>query len=158
MPKAIDHFRLVVRTGDDAQDVYSTTFPPRIFATEHIYRLARQGDARSRFVFAHEVGHLLLHSQFHPFFRFRQPDRSRAIRSMESQASKFAVAFLIPTSVARQFNDPKLLSVRCKVETEVAELRMVYFNSGKTKGRDDVDRRFQELRSRAPYDHRHEGD
>jgi hypothetical protein len=66
MPKAIDRFRFEVVTTLDFPEVYSTNEPPRIFTTKDIYQRAREGDARSRFILAHEIGHLFLHSSASP--------------------------------------------------------------------------------------------
>jgi Zn-dependent peptidase ImmA (M78 family) len=123
MPKAIKGFRLQVVATCEAQEIYSTKVPPRIFATEHVYDLARRGDARSRVMIAHELAHLLLHEQS---FNFRTLSQSSAANSTESEALKFALAFLIPSSVARGFNDPNLLSLYCKVDRKAAETRMRY--------------------------------
>jgi hypothetical protein len=123
MPKVFEDFRLEVLEESGAQEIYSTKVPPRIFAKGQICDLARQGDARSRFVIAHEIGHLFLHS-YSP--HFRTPDRIEAgAKSVELEASQFALAFLIPSSVARGFNDPKLLSLYCKVDRKAAEMRML---------------------------------
>jgi Zn-dependent peptidase ImmA (M78 family) len=119
LPKAIKDFRLEVLPRSQEQEIYSTTVPLRMFVTEHIYNLARQGDARSRFMVAHELGHLLLH---HKSVQLRASGRSK---TAESEASKFALAFLIPLSIARGFNDPNLLSLYCKVDRKVAEMRML---------------------------------
>jgi Zn-dependent peptidase ImmA (M78 family) len=141
MPKAIDRFRLEVVPTQDFPEVYSTNEPPRIFATKDIYRLAREGDAKSRFMLAHEIGHLFLHSSTSHF------QYSKTAQSAEWQASKFAMILLIPDSVARRFQDPKVLSRYCKVEREVAELRMDYFHLGKDRAGND--QRLQQLRSRS---------
>jgi Zn-dependent peptidase ImmA (M78 family) len=139
MPKAIDHFRLEVVAARENPEVYSTSEPPRIFATEDIYRLAQQGDAKSRFIFAHEIGHVFLHSST-SHFRYL-----KTAESAEWQASKFAMIFLMPDSVARRFKDPAELSKYCKVERQVAELRMDYLHLGK----DRTGNKIQQLRSRS---------
>jgi hypothetical protein len=58
--------------------------------------------------------------------------------------------FLIPDDVARRFKDPKALSKYCKVEWEVAELRMDYFYLGKDRA--GTESRIQQLRSRSTPD------
>jgi len=144
MPKAIDHFRLEVVTTHDSSEVYSTNEPPCIFATRDIYRLAREGDAKSRFMLAHEIGHLFLHSSAPPFQYLKRAETA------EWQASKFAMIFLMPDGLARRFKDPNALSKYCRVEREVAELRMDYFYLGKDRA--GADHRIQKLRSRSIQD------
>jgi hypothetical protein len=122
VPKVIRDFRLEVARGK-VDDIYSTSVPPRIVAAEAICDLARGGDARARLTFAHELGHLLLHarSQYANFVPRHKPMRNQ---TAESEAHKFALALLIPLSVARGFNDPKLLSLYCQVNQKAAEARM----------------------------------
>jgi IrrE N-terminal-like domain len=139
MPSVIDHFRLEVLARSDEQEVYSTKTPPRIFATESVYRLAREGDTRLRFLIAHEMGHLLLHSSAAHFGASDKLDRR-----IEAQASKFALFFLIPDSVALQFSNAESLSFHCQVRREVAELRMEYLGADEEVGT-SVDRRIQAL-------------
>jgi Zn-dependent peptidase ImmA (M78 family) len=139
MPSVINHFRLEVLARSDEQEVYSTKTPPRIFATESVYRLAREGDTRLRFLIAHEMGHLLLHSSSAHFGASNRLDRR-----IEAQASKFALFFLIPDSVARQFSNAESLSFHCQVRPEVAELRMEYLGADE-EGGTSVDRRIQAL-------------
>ncbi|MHB8269007.1 ImmA/IrrE family metallo-endopeptidase [Bradyrhizobium sp.] len=143
MPKAINHFRLEVVTTNDAQEIYSTKTPPRIFAKESIYRLAREGDTRSRFLFAHEIGHLLLHSRSVHFSAPNGPKLNKLHKTIEAQASKFALFFLIPNSIVRQFRSVESLSLHCQVRREVAELRMKYLIADEEGA--NVERKIQEL-------------
>jgi Zn-dependent peptidase ImmA (M78 family) len=147
MPKAIDRFRLEVVATTNFSEVYSSSEPPCIFVTKDIYRLAREDDAKSRYTLAHEIGHLFLHS---PLSHFEGSKYAKNIESAEWQASKFAMLFLIPDSVARRFKDPELLSRYCKVERTVAERRMNYFYLGKERVGDDHG--LQQLRSQATRD------
>jgi large subunit ribosomal protein L9 len=130
MPKAINDFRLKVLAAGDVPEIYSTVEPPRIFVTKDVYRLAREGDAKSRYNIAHEIGHLLLRS---PSSHIGSSESSKVVESVEWQASKFAMMFLIPDDVARLFEDAESLSSYCQVEREVAELRMDYFHFGKSQ-------------------------
>lgn len=122
VPKVIKDFRLEVARGK-VDYIYSTSVPPRIVAAEAICDLARGGDAKARLTFAHELGHLLLHarSQYAGFIPRHKPMRNQ---TAESEAHKFALALLIPLSVARGFNDAKLLSLYCQVNQKAAEARM----------------------------------
>jgi len=128
MPKAIDDFRLEVLARSDVPEVYATSAPPRIFATEPVYRLARQGDANSRFLLAHEVGHLVLHSVCHP--SAGSNGSAERVKASEAQASIFALFFLIPDSIARRFKTAESLSVQCQIRRELAELRLEFLSAG----------------------------
>lgn len=122
LPKVLSDFRMEVAHGE-AEKVYSTALPPRIFLEVSLYNSARVGDAKARITIAHELGHLVLHGALQ---RSKLGDKGEIERNSlaESQAHKFALAFLIPMSVARGFNDPKLLSLYCKVDQRAAEARM----------------------------------
>jgi Zn-dependent peptidase ImmA (M78 family) len=126
--------------------------PPRIVVKESVYRLARQGDARSRFLFAHELGHLVLHPQSTHFRAPNGPKLNKLIKKIEAQASKFALFFLIPDSVARQFSSAESLSLHCQVRREVAELRMEYLTPNNKEERANVERRIEELFTRTVRD------
>ena len=149
MPKAVDHFRLEILARNDVQEVYSTNTPPRIFTTEAIYHLARKGDANSRFLLAHEIGHCLLHSP--------RDDRGQLksfgwSKKTEAEASKFAIFFLITDAVARQFSNADTLSHHCQVRREVAELRMNYLRVNDMEGPTSLDRKTEEIHPQALKD------
>jgi hypothetical protein len=142
MPTAVNHFELVKPARKNISEVYSTTVPPRIYAPERVRRLASEGDAKSRFVLAHEMAHLLLYVSSPSF---RAPKSLESARNAELQASKFAMALLIPSSIAHQFSDSGRLSLHCKVERKVAELRMAYLGLMRNPKRSDVIRKFERL-------------
>jgi hypothetical protein len=131
LPEAIDDFRLEVLARSDIPEVYATSTPPRIFATEPVYRLARQGDANSRFLFAHEVGHLVLHSA--PDSAAGSNGSTERARASEAAASIFALFFLIPDSIARRFKTAQSLSVQCQIRRELAELRLEFLSAGRDR-------------------------
>ena len=121
MPKAINQFRLEVLPASESRTAYSTNVPPRLFVAEQICRLASQGDARSRYVLAHEIGHLWLRALS---ARTGGDGHVEEMESAEWQASQLARAFLMPKSVALQFKDTEALSLHCKVEIEMAAMRL----------------------------------
>jgi Zn-dependent peptidase ImmA (M78 family) len=107
-----------------------------------VYRLARQGDATSRFLFAHEIGHLVLHSTS-PHFHARKSSKREKIT--EAEASQFALFFLIPDSVARRFKTAESLSVHCQIRREAAELRIHYLAASGGERLANANRKIQDI-------------
>jgi IrrE N-terminal-like domain len=106
--------------GDDKLRSYAETtiVPPQIVMKKTIYRSASAGDAFSRFVIAHEIAHLLLHSKFQNETLHATPDsyvenikNMSCKESVEDQADIFATNFLIPPKIAYKYrNNIKLLA------------------------------------------------
>jgi Zn-dependent peptidase ImmA (M78 family) len=119
MPKAISQFQLEVLPESESFAAYSTSAPPRIYVTASICRLASEGDGRSRYLLAHEMGHLWLQASAKS-----GKESTFATDSAEWQASLFAQAFLMPRRLALRLKNTEALSLYCKVEREVAETRL----------------------------------
>lgn len=103
----IPDFRLMVRRDIELDTSARTTIdPPRIFVRESIYDAACEGDADSRRILAHELGHLLLHQRIStPMQRdsvgyIDQFPLMDLLDSSEAQADVFARHFLVPPSLA----------------------------------------------------------
>lgn len=129
--KKYPKFRLVIL--ENGPIVKAATWPSHeiIFAREAVYEKACDGDARSRHIFAHELGHLVLHKQA----RLRNQVRSayRAIRtgrfeSAEQQADDFADFLLVPAASVHGWDDAVSLSNRMNVQDTVADRRLRFHN------------------------------
>jgi len=129
LPKYVPDFVLKISTRAELGEVeaFASSNPPSITVREDVYSKAFEGEPRSRFTLAHELGHVFLHSgddrprKEGATQRLRSAPRSR---SSEAQASRFAGGLLVPESLARQFDDPGQLSEHCKVSIQVAEIRL----------------------------------
>jgi len=148
MPKAVDGFRLVIVTKNDAQAIYSTKVPPRIYAREFVYHLAREGDAGSRLLLAHEMAHFLLHPQSRAFGASGVP---KLDKELEAEASKFALSFLMPADAIRNFKSAEAVSRHFQVRPEVAKLRMQYLAAEKREST-TFESRIRQLLPRAVRD------
>jgi IrrE N-terminal-like domain len=118
LPLLIPDFRLIVLKDSEVDGNAKTTFvPPRIIVRQSIYRAAYNGDKFSRFVLAHELGHIILHSKFknETVHSTRTNEYSEniknlnAMESIESQASIFARSFLIHPSFAYKYKDDRII-------------------------------------------------
>ncbi|MFZ1885007.1 MAG: ImmA/IrrE family metallo-endopeptidase [Rhodoplanes sp.] len=127
VPKKLSDFRLEIFSEKVRENIkaYSQITPPRIFVRDDIYLLARSDDPRSRSLLAHELGHfLILQWQSHSDFFGDRDHMFRSRESAEAQASKFALAFLMPSSAVSGFENPGSIAQHFKVNVDDARERM----------------------------------
>ncbi|WP_063683795.1 ImmA/IrrE family metallo-endopeptidase [Bradyrhizobium stylosanthis] len=123
--------RLRIEIIDDDAGKYPAyvTFSPRL--TLHVKRTVwtrfQQGYSEERVIIAHEIGHILLHSDdAKPFLR----DPSLQIQfaenedSAEGQANLLADHLLIPNHIGRSIPDPARLAFACNVPDRFAFERL----------------------------------
>jgi hypothetical protein len=130
LPKFIPDFALVVLSNHEMGDAeaYTEFDPPQIAVRASVYSGAREGDGRSRWTLAHELGHLVMHAGFAKnrlavsnTIIASQP-RLKAFQSAEWQADKFAAYFLAPEHVVRQFSTPEELRESCLLSARSAQI------------------------------------
>lgn len=92
---------------------------------EDVYEEACTGGARARFTFAHELGHLLLHTDAEqPLARALSTERLKPFRSAEKQANRFASTLLMPTRHISMFDSVEELMERFGVSRPAASYRL----------------------------------
>lgn len=92
---------------------------------EDVYDEACTGGVRARFTFAHELGHLLLHTDAEkPLARALSTERLKPFRSAEKQANRFASTLLMPIQHISPFDDPEDLMQRFGVSRPAAGYRL----------------------------------
>jgi hypothetical protein len=129
LPEFLSDLILDVQAQSDLGPIEAFTEydPLRIVVREDIYEASWRDDARSRFSIAHELGHLCLHWR-HPLARLSPSAQkfhdSRANARLEREANHFAAAFLMPRTLARRVNEPRLLARLCRVSNEAASRRL----------------------------------
>ncbi len=90
-----------------------------------VYDEACTGGVRARFTFAHELGHLLLHTDAEkPLARAPSSERLKPFRSAEKQANRFASTLLMPTRHIAPFDNPEDLMQRFGVSRPAARFRI----------------------------------
>lgn len=113
----------------DEEDLAFVTFDP--FLTLHVHREiwidARRGEPKSRFILAHELGHVLLHGYLRQAFSENEklhlksfPEEERA----EPQANWFAEQFLAPDHLARNCKDEIGVCLQFDFPADYAQHRM----------------------------------
>jgi len=107
---------------------------PSIKISETTYKKLSEGDGRSRFTLAHEVGHLILHMnhrhyklmhRYHGDYRTPTNDENKN-QSAEWQANVFAASLLMPAKLVRKIQTANDVSNIFGVSKQTAEIR---FNS-----------------------------
>lgn len=96
---------------------------------------AALGEEESRYVIAHEIGHVLLHSNEELFYSPPLPENAKRVfepgHSTEDQANLFADYFLLPHHIVIQHPSPELASSRCDVTLALVERQLRKASSGK---------------------------
>jgi len=100
--------------------------PLTLHIDREVWEYARLGDPTSRFIVAHEVGHLILHDHHAKAFSSDTQARRNQIKeiSAEWQANIFATHFLLPDHIVLAHNDPGDLAKSCSVTRELAKDRV----------------------------------
>ena len=92
---------------------------------EDVYDEACTGGVRARFTFAHELGHLLLHTDAErPLARALCTDHLKPFRSAEKQANRFASTLLMPARHISPLDSPEDLMHRFGVSRPAAGYRL----------------------------------
>lgn len=90
---------------------------------EDVYRAAIGGQGRARFTAAHELGHLVLHSNVR-LARIGAGEIIKPFQSAEKQANRFAVELLMPAKFFSQLDDEDIVMRRHGVSREAAGNRL----------------------------------
>lgn len=92
---------------------------------EDVYDEACIGGARARFTFAHELGHLLLHTDAEkPLARALSTELLKPYRSAEKQANRFASTLLMPSQHITILDTADELMARFGVSRPAAGYRL----------------------------------
>lgn len=106
---------------------YVTFGPLTLHVDKEIWTLADLGEPKSRFILAHELGHLLMHEHHEQAYSedgsgrltFIQPEESA-----ETQANWFAACFLAPDHLARDCKSESELCLQFDFPEDYASIRV----------------------------------
>jgi hypothetical protein len=147
-----DNHESLYSEDNDSYSLASTDPKLRIiFVSLRLYKDGYSGDAWSRYLLAHELGHAILHSDYtdrtsHFAFAYEPTIRSvdetkiRGIplfRDSERQADLFSDFFLIPDDFLLKFPDTKDLAEFAKVEIRSSCARLLFY-SDELAGRNPI--------------------
>ena len=131
MPKFIDKkFYLEIRTIEEMPNYYAQAIPGehKIILRQDVYDGVIEGDTRSCFTLAHEIGHYILHKHENIIILNRNDPnfKNLSIRDFEKpewQANTFAGELLVPYGKILDFT-PEQISIYCGVSRQVAEIQL----------------------------------
>ncbi len=113
--------------GHDDDSIAFVTFKP---LTLHVHREvwddAELGEPKSRFILAHELGHIIMHRHYRQAYSENERSRLTFVRSEESaeaQANWFAACFLAPDHFVRLCKDESELCLQFDFPSDFASIK-----------------------------------
>jgi len=130
LPKVMPECSFEVKEADEMGDNHGLTHPEsnEMWIRSDVYEGALQGNGRDRFTIAHELGHLLLHSQPGMPRKMKPASSMKPYVNSEWQANSFAGALLIPTTFAVASRNPYEISEVCGVSVDAANVQLRVLN------------------------------
>jgi hypothetical protein len=120
--------KIVFFESSDPDELAYVTYKPTVTLNvdSETWKWAKLGDPLSRFILAHEIGHIILHDHY-----LRQFSNDPALNipfsilecSAEWQANTFAGYFLLPDHIVQSFAGAERLAGSCAVPTKLAQER-----------------------------------
>lgn len=112
---------------DAADPAYVKFNPLELHMAREIRRSAEDGDGYARFVIAHEIAHLRLHSDgansFSPFSAHEERWFIKE-QSVEWQANTWAAYFLLPDVIVEMLRSTDAIIEMCNVDLSTASMRL----------------------------------
>ena len=120
-------YELDIVYDDELPYKYAEIYPSEkiIRIRESVYNNAYNGDARSRFTIAHEIGHLFLHENNRISFARTSSTKMKPYESPEWQANVFAAEFLVPVSNIKNLT-PNEIATKYNVSKKVAQIQSTF--------------------------------
>lgn len=130
LDQMLGHIQLEVGSKADMGIAEGHTCPKGEFIElrEDVYEGAWAGNGRARFTAAHELGHLILHSNA-PLARARPGEEIASFRRSEPQANQFAAELLMPPRFFTPPDTAHQVAQRHGVSLEAARNRLQYLRN-----------------------------
>ena len=128
LPRLLPSFSYEIRSKKQMGNDEALTYPDKslICIREDVYINATNGVGRAQFTLAHEIGHLVMHSNLRGSMAYARNSLSHKIyEDSEWQADTFASEFLMPYSEA----------MKCPNASEIAEKFGVSISASETRYR-----------------------
>lgn len=112
-----------VVTDNELKNSYAETnlLTRKIYIRETVYNNAAAGDTRDRFTIAHELGHIVLHTE--TIIVCRIDEKIKTYEDPEWQANQFAAEFLAPLEEIDIKSDINEISQKFQISKEAATYR-----------------------------------
>lgn len=111
---------------DDDQNAYVTFNPLTLHVHREIWEDAELGEPKSRFILAHELGHIVMHRHYCQAYSEGENSRLSFVppeESAEAQANWFAACFLAPDHLARHCRDERELCQQFAFPSDFASIK-----------------------------------
>ena len=126
LPTIDPNFEFHIVTGEELPNKYAVAYPEEnlIKIREDVYERAINGVPRDRFTIAHEIGHLILHTD-NRIALARDMDMVNipSYRDPEWQANTFAGELLVPYELTMDMS-LKEIEINCGVSKYVAKIQI----------------------------------
>lgn len=126
LPKVLEGFTFEIVDMDELPNEYAVTYPEenKILIREDVYERAIEGIPRDRFTIAHEIGHLILHTDNR--IALAREDAEVKIppyKNPEWQANTFAAELLAPPHIIKDW-DAQTIAIECGVSEIVGKIQL----------------------------------
>lgn len=131
LPTMDQDYSFEVLSHDEMGDSHGLTFPKqkRICVREDVYDGACNGQGRDRFTLAHELGHLILHTNVELKLARKVSQRDiPAYRSSEWQANCFAGELLMPEKWLKKCASSLVVAEQFGVSIQAAQVQLDKMN------------------------------
>lgn len=125
LPKSIEGFDYQIVENHELPSQYALAIPEenQLLIREDVYERAYTGVARDRFTIAHEIGHLILHTDNRITLARNSSGGIKPYENPEWQANTFAGELLVPAHLTTEL-DLFEITQKCGVSTDVASIQM----------------------------------
>jgi len=106
---------------------YVTFDPLTLHVHREIWNDAELGEPKSRFILAHELGHMLMHGNYRQAFSEDEQSRLKFVQpeeSAEAQAHWFAACFIAPDYLARKCESESELCLQFDFPSDFASVKL----------------------------------
>jgi len=131
LPKLLPGFSYEVIDESEMGIDEARTYPDKqlIYIRADIYNAVTNGDRRAQFTLAHELGHLVMHSNLGKLRSYaRNSQEHKIYEDSEWQADTFAAEFLMPYEFVKTCKNPQEIFDEFGVSMSAAKVRYQKIN------------------------------
>jgi hypothetical protein len=125
IPKKLEGFHYEVVPDKEMGNYAGLYYPAemKMELKESVYDGACSGNGQDKFTIAHEIGHMILHSDEVALAKTTSDSKPRIFEDSEWQADQFAAELLMPFNEVVSLNSPEEIQEKFKVSAQAARVR-----------------------------------
>lgn len=125
IPKKLDGFHYEVVPDQEMGDYAGLYYPTemKMELKESVYDGACSGNGQDKFTIAHEIGHMILHSDEVALAKTTSDTNHRRFEDSEWQADQFAAELIMPFDAVVNLKSPEEIQEKFKVSAQAARVR-----------------------------------